>query len=52
MADFFCTPMGKRYYESTMPRIANALESIAESLKLIADAKSGEILEKEDGEES
>jgi hypothetical protein len=35
MADFFCTAMGKKYYEATMPRIATALEKIAESLQNI-----------------
>jgi hypothetical protein len=30
---FFRTRMGHQYYESTMPRIAKALEGIAEGLK-------------------
>lgn len=32
MADFFMTTMGHRFYESTMPRIATALETIAKKL--------------------
>ena len=33
MPEFFQTPMGHRFYESTMPRIATALETIAEKLQ-------------------
>ena len=32
MADFFQTQMGHKFYESTMPRIATALESLVETL--------------------
>ncbi len=31
--EFFQTLMGRRYYESTMPRIADALERIATALE-------------------
>lgn len=33
MPEFFQTPMGKRFYEGTMPRIARALERIADALE-------------------
>ncbi len=33
MSDFFKTPMGKKFYEGTMPRIADALTKIAESME-------------------
>ena len=33
MNDFFRTRMGQKFYESSAPRIARALESIAESLE-------------------
>lgn len=31
--DFFQTRMGHRFYESTLPRIASALERIAKALE-------------------
>lgn len=33
MSDFYRTQMGHRFYESTMPRIAAALERIATALE-------------------
>ena len=47
MVQFFETRMGQRFYGSTMPRIADALEKIAEHL----DGKA-EKLEPEDDKES
>jgi len=32
MPEFFQTPMGRHFYEDTMPRIATSLEKIAETL--------------------
>ena len=32
--EFFQTGMGKKYYESTLPRIATALEKIAKSMEI------------------
>jgi predicted Zn-ribbon and HTH transcriptional regulator len=31
--DFFKTPMGKKYYESTLPRIADALEKLSKAME-------------------
>lgn len=39
MADFFNTRMGAKFYESTMPRIADALDRIADSLEHPKDEK-------------
>lgn len=36
MPELFQTPMGHRFYESTMPRIAKALEDVSEKLDRIA----------------
>ena len=33
MVEFYNTQMGRKFYDSTMPRIAKALESIARSLE-------------------
>ena len=33
MPEFFQTVMGKRFFESTAPRIASALERIADALE-------------------
>ena len=35
-SEFFQTSMGKRFYQGTMPRIADSLEQIADSLEQIA----------------
>jgi len=32
-AEFFQTPMGRHFYEGTMPRIASALEKIANNME-------------------
>lgn len=34
--EFYQTQQGRRYYESTLPRIAKSLEEIAESLSVLA----------------
>lgn len=39
--EFFQTQMGRRYYESTMPRIAEALERIATALENANKIKGG-----------
>lgn len=36
MPDFYQTVMGRRFFESTMPRIARALERIADALERTA----------------
>ena len=33
MSDFYLTGMGQKFYEGTMPRIASALERIADTLE-------------------
>ena len=32
-AEFFQTPMGRRFFEATLPRIAGALEDIAKNME-------------------
>jgi len=39
MADFFQTMMGRKFFDGTAPRIADALESIAKELKRQNDLK-------------
>ena len=39
---FFQTRMGQKYFESTAPRIADALENIAKELKRQNDQKEAE----------
>jgi len=39
MSDFFQTPMGRRFYEGTMPRLVKALETIAEKLDVKKEEK-------------
>jgi len=41
-ADFFQTRMGQKFYTSDVPRIAKALEDIAEELKRANDLKEAE----------
>jgi len=47
MVEFFQTVMGKRFYEGTAPRIAEALEDIARELKRANDLKEKEFSEKD-----
>jgi hypothetical protein len=42
MMDFIRTMMGKKFFESTLPRIAEALELIAYELKRQNDLKEEE----------
>ena len=42
MSDFFRTHMGQKFYEGTMPRIAKALERIADALVKIAEEPKAE----------
>lgn len=46
MEDFFKTIMGKKFYESTTPRIANALERIADALEKQNALKEQELQQK------
>lgn len=39
MSDFFATIMGRKFFEGTIPRIADALERIAKQLEETAKAK-------------
>ena len=40
MNDFYKTQMGQRFYENTMPRIASALEKIAETMEKHKDREA------------
>ena len=35
MSDFYLTRMGSKFYQSDVPRIANALEEIAKELHIL-----------------
>lgn len=37
--EFYKTPAGRKYYEGTMPRIADALERIAEAMEKRTDSE-------------
>ena len=41
MTEFFQTIMGKKFYEGTVPRIASALDRIANSLEFLANPNAG-----------
>ena len=43
MAEFFLTGMGKKFYESSVPRIAEALERIAKALEKQNELKEEEL---------
>lgn len=48
MIDFHQTPMGRKFFNSDVPRIANALESIAHELKRANDSKEEKSNENEE----
>ena len=53
MDEFFKTQMGKRFYESDIPKISRALESISKSLETIVNmekAANGNFNDEEKGE--
>jgi hypothetical protein len=37
MNEFFKTPMGRTFYESTMPRLMRAVEAIADNLSVLVE---------------
>ena len=41
MDEFFKTRMGQRYYESTMPKIAEELERLNRNLESLVEALAG-----------
>jgi hypothetical protein len=44
--EFFQTPMGRKFYERDVPKIANTLEDIAKELKRANDLKERELRDK------
>ena len=46
-ADFFKTPLGKRFYEHTMPELVTQLARIAEALEAIIVALAKRDLQRE-----